>query len=68
MSTSLYVLFMWSILPLFSFSLQLLCNLIDTDKRFPRKTPPLEALIYLPHDFENFIETPDFLDTYTKIF
>ena len=25
------------------------------------------ALIFLPHDFKSFVETPDFLDIYIKI-
>ena len=40
----------------------------QTKSRFSRETPPLEVLIYLPHDFKNLTETPHFLITHTKIF
>ena len=36
--------------------------------RFPQETPAFETFIFLPHDFQDLVETPDFLDIHTKSF
>ena len=35
--------------------------------RLSRETPASETLIYLSHDFQNLVKTPDFLNMHTKI-